>query len=403
MSYIPASGTATGTSFYPLEDDGGGYPRPVVSLLPLPSWNEWFGRPRSRRSAFFGGGESFVSGRYALAEAMRRAGAGPGKAVLVPSFHCRSMVEPAIFLGAEPLFYPVSSDLRPDFKALSGLMTSGATPVAMLLTHYFGFPNAVAEADDLCRRHGIALIEDCAHALYGGQDGFVPGGTGDYAVASLWKFLPVREGAVLLDRSGKRSERSPRPRGMFDELKAAARLMKAWSGRAWRRRALPDLEASAVNNEADRIQAGRRALKPQPGLKEFSPRLADTAALHCTRWLAEASAHGCVALRRREHYAVWLAGVRDLPGVRPLYPELPQGVVPYAFPLLLAEPEPGFRRLKTAGVPIWRWEDMAVTACMTAQSYRLRLLQLPCHQGLSASELEWMIRAVRILVPGEHR
>jgi hypothetical protein len=115
------------------------------------------------------------------------------------------------------------------------------------------------------------------------------------------------------------------------------------------------------------------------------------------------SAHGRVALRRREHYAAWLAGVSDLPSVRPLYSDLPPSVVPYAFPLLLAEPEPDFRRLKTAGMPIWRWEDMAVTSCKTAQSYRLRLLQLPCHQGLSASELEWMIRAVRILVSGERR
>ena len=52
-------------------------------------------------------------GRYALAEAYRLAGAGPGGAVLAPAYHCRTMLDPAIALGAPVLFYEVGPDLAP--------------------------------------------------------------------------------------------------------------------------------------------------------------------------------------------------------------------------------------------------------------------------------------------------
>jgi hypothetical protein len=382
--------------FYAQEADGRDYPRPAVPPLARPAWREWFGGSRAAASAFLNGGESFMSGRYALAEAMRRAGAGSGRAVLLPSFHCRAMVEPVLFLGSEPRFYPLLSDLRPDFQALSGLMSGRAAPVAMVLTHYFGFPNLPAEAEAFCRHYGIALIEDCAHALYGEEKGRLLGSVGQFAVTSLWKFLAVRDGAVMIDRS-EDTPRDPRARVWSDELKGLAWLMEHWIGRGGRS-ALPALKASELAAEADRIAARQGKAEPQQGLKEFSPASAGAGALRCSRWLAAASTHGRVAARRRAHYTAWLEGVQRLPGIRPLFAELPQGVVPYAFPLLLNEPEPVFRRLKTAGVPIWRWEDMAICDCATAERYRLRLLQLPCHQGLRQDELDWMIRAVRIAV-----
>ena len=57
-----------------------------------------------------------------------------------------------------------------------------------------------------------------------------------------------------------------------------------------------------------------------------------------------------------------------------------------------------FHLLKLAGIPIWRWEDMALTDCPVAEDYRLRLIQLPCHQELKQMELDWMIGILRSVV-----
>jgi hypothetical protein len=98
--------------------------------------------------------------------------------------------------------------------------------------------------------------------------------------------------------------------------------------------------------------------------------------------------------RRRQHYAAWAAQVAGLAAVRPLWPEVPDGCVPYMFPLLLAD-HSRFAALKRTGLPIWRWDELASSDCAVASRYRLGLLHLPCHQGLDAGQLEWMGEQLR--------
>jgi hypothetical protein len=105
-----------------------------------------------------------------------------------------------------------------------------------------------------------------------------------------------------------------------------------------------------------------------------------------------------VAGRRRAHFQRWLDGLAGVAGVRPLRGELPPGVVPYAFPLLTDAGGLAFHALRSAGIPIWRWEDMARSPCPVAADYRLRLLQLPCHQSLNEEEVDWMIAVTRAVM-----
>jgi len=50
------------------------------------------------------------------------------------------------------------------------------------------------------------------------------------------------------------------------------------------------------------------------------------------------------------------------------------------------------------GVPVWRWDEMAISNCSVADDYRLHLLHLPCHQSLGEEEMAWMVAAVRIVL-----
>jgi len=383
--------------FYPLKADGENYPESVLTAFPHVSCREWqsFGKGVAP-SAFLDVGESYAQGRYALAEALRRAGAAQHKAVLIPAFHCRVMVEPLLYLGGTPCFYPLTAGLQPDFAVLSELLTQSPVPVvAMLLPHYFGFPNALDEAEKFCLEHGIALIEDCAHAFYGRSGGRLLGSVGSYAIASPWKFLPIRDGGVLRDNTGGKAVRHVAP-SWLAEAKALAAMLQTGVERVWQRGALPEINAEALCAQARMIAARDGGHMPEPGLKEFLPERAAMSALRSSIWGTRHASHGRVAHCRRENYSQWLAGVRELKGVQALFPDLPDGVVPYAFPLLIDVAGLGFHLLKLAGIPLWRWEDMAVTDCAIARDYRIRLLQLPCHQGLSAEQLAWMIRIVQL-------
>ena len=102
-----------------------------------------------------------------------------------------------------------------------------------------------------------------------------------------------------------------------------------------------------------------------------------------------------VASSRRNNYHRWAAATAHAPNCRLLYLELPEGCIPYMFPLLIENPEPHFYWLKQLGLPIFRWDSIVASACPTASRYRLHLLHLPCHQSLASAELDWMIATLK--------
>ena len=105
--------------------------------------------------------------------------------------------------------------------------------------------------------------------------------------------------------------------------------------------------------------------------------------------------HEFIVKSRRANYQRWLEGIKNVHGCHALFPQLHKNVVPYVFPLVIdSNAIEVFHNLKLNGVPLWRWEDLAETGCATVDKYRLSLLQLPCHQDLSESQMDWMIDTV---------
>jgi hypothetical protein len=77
-----------------------GGPSPLPSLLDLPRLNYT------------------TSGRASILLALQALGVGPGQAVLLPTYHCPSMVAPVTHLGATPVFYPIDEQGTPLLQSL---------------------------------------------------------------------------------------------------------------------------------------------------------------------------------------------------------------------------------------------------------------------------------------------
>jgi hypothetical protein len=98
---------------------------------------------------------------------------------------------------------------------------------------------------------------------------------------------------------------------------------------------------------------------------------------------------------RRRNYQ-WLAErVEGLQGVRVVFPELPEHVVPYVVPLLLDSWSAAFESLKAHGVPLFRWEDVPGGICDISTHYSWQLFQIPCHEELRQEELDWLYDCIR--------
>ncbi|SFB74799.1 DegT/DnrJ/EryC1/StrS family aminotransferase [Massilia yuzhufengensis] len=369
------------------DPSGCGFPPPRVPLLPAAGMRELSGSASDRvppRLLDGRGVRRFARGRYALHAAFQAAGLGPDTVVLAPSYHCRTMLDPALALGAGVALYALDERLVPDLASIERLLgASGAGARALLVTHYFGFeqPAQVMDAlDALCRRHGLLLVEDCAHAWMVAQRR-VAAGCPDarLVVASPYKYFPCPDGGMLWGDPASLPSQGAGA-GFMAELKALRQM-------GLRRDAV--LPAPAVAPPGMARGAEHRAHDDQPS-HYYDRALERRDSLQLTRWLVGRARPEAIAAQRRRRYREWVDVLRCLQHARAFQPELPESCAPYMFPMLISRPDPDFFLLKQAGMPIWRWDDMALSDCGVASRYRTRLLHLPCHQGLSDAQMDWM-------------
>jgi hypothetical protein len=344
----------------------------------------------------------FARGRYALHAACRLAGVGPGAALLAPAYHCRTMLDPALALAGEVILYPLAADLSPDLAAIETLARRSPFPAkALLAAHFFGFAQDFSALADWCAARGIALIEDASHALFCAQHRPAGIGTqGAFVTGSPYKFLPCPDGGLLFARDAAALDPlSPLAPPWRAELRGLADLGRRLAARRRARAACDPARVEAELAAAARAQqtaAAARELRSAAGCSpDYRAAEANLGPLRASRALCRRPDIARIAERRRDNYLRWLAATMNLPYCRPLFPELPAGCIPYMFPLLIDAPATRFGLLKRIGLPIWRWDSLAVSGCATAGDYRLRLLHLPCHPSLDGNPLAWMTAALR--------
>lgn len=375
------------------------FPKPRVPLLPVGLDGISFSD--DQRWASVDHFRHFSRGRYALREAYRLAGIGPGSTLLAPAYHCRTMLDPALALGGEVLLYPLHTDLSPDLSALDALADKAIAPIrVLLLTHFFGIPQDVEPLAAWCSQRGIALVEDASHAFF--TETHRPPGIGlrgDFVTSSSYKFLPSADGGLLYARNATTLNNvCPRATGLPDELRGVVRSLSKF--KQYRRPVSTDFSAVALDHALTTIlraplDEGRFEQIRIGFSTDYHREDEGLAALRSSRWIARHADAAEITRRRRTNYQRWTVATRGLAHCYPLRPELPDDCIPYMFPLVLERPSPHFAILKRLGVPSYRWDSIAASNCAKALDYRLRLLHLPCHQSLNDRELDWMMAAVQ--------
>ena len=348
-----------------------------------------------RRSKF----RHFVRGRYALSEAYRLAGLGPRDCLLAPSYHCVTMLDPALDIGADVALYRLDAALSPDLDHLKALLRESASPIkALLATHFFGFTQDFSALNTWCNENGIVLIEDCSHVLFSESHQSVGTGIfGQYVTSSPYKFFPGDDGGLLYAQaSNDLADVYTKPQGLIRELRGIKHLVDKRRTRP----AIPFDIAQLATRLAALVQGSlveadeRREPFKQPS-RQFVRQMIGIESLRSSRWLARTSPIDAIIRSRRQNYQRWLDIVAELPGCRAIYGSLPLNITPYMFPLHIDHPTPHFYWLKHLAFPVWRWDEMAASDCSVAQNYRLHLLHLPCHHLLGDEQFDWMASVLR--------
>jgi perosamine synthetase len=332
-------------------------------------------------------------------EAYRLSGVGLSGALLAPSYHCRTMLDPAQALKAQIKFYDLDERLIPNIDSIAAAFQQSGVPIrALLVPHYFGVPQpeeVLRELVHFCLNKNIQLVEDCAHAWQIVWDKAKQGDldSGHFITASPYKFFGSDLGGVLWGKNaaaGKNSSAS-----LKAEFRSALGALRRWRANQQHTR-LGHIDDTFRVASGGSQKCGQDFIESSDATSEqFDPTQATKESTRISRWIVKLSDTDFIAKRRREVFRKWSEACGNLSGAQPLVESMGENCMPYMFPLLIEHPQVDFFVLKRMGIPVWRWDDMAITSCRTSKHYRLHLLHLPCHQSLSNKQVEWMTNAVR--------
>jgi dTDP-4-amino-4,6-dideoxygalactose transaminase len=135
----------------------------------------------------------------AMFVALKAAGVKPDDAVLSNCFTLAPVPGALAHAGAKPVLVDVSDDYTIDLNDLARkAAASGAK--TLLLSHMRGHICDMAALTAICQRHGVQVIEDCAHTMGAGWAGMVTGTWGRAGCFSLqsYKHANSGEGGLLI-------------------------------------------------------------------------------------------------------------------------------------------------------------------------------------------------------------
>jgi hypothetical protein len=357
--------------------------RPTLSPLTLIAPRHPLPFPLNRDDAVL-----YEFSKNGIWEGISALGLAPGDKVVVPSYICRSALEPLYDYGLESRFFRIDERLEPDRRDLERQIGSGAK--AVLFVHYFGFPQDLDYFATLRERYGVILIEDCAHALLGSREGIPLGSIGDVSIFCMRKFVPITDGAAMLLKAppgGDAAERNPHKlkavKGTLDlmvrhfEFRTGRRLSRIRELLRMRRLVLPERRPADANS--NRINAYDLTISGP------------------SRYLLRRFDWNSIYVRRRANYSYLLDLIADVPGLKPVFGALPDGSCPQILPVLAENRDEVLTSLQQRGIKAGCWPEDTVTdtGCEKADLMMQKMLILPVQQNLKKRHIRLCAKHVR--------
>jgi len=304
--------------------------------------------------------------------------------ILVPCYHCPAAIEPFIWLGYQCLFYRVNSDLSPDQQHVQQLLQEHNVTHCLSI-NYFGVICHLDKLKALTSGHDIAMIHDCAHALFKLIEVNTDALAVDAVICSINKILPSIDGGILLL---KQQQPSVAKIDSWTEFKAFIYVL-----------GITDLinkcrSALSKPNEATNVSQPSETVHSQ--FRYFEPSQMSRRCFSHTILMLNHSDLTMISRKRRHNYNVLMSMLKQVDCGHVLQTDLAPEDVPYVLPFLLNDKN-DFTKVRQAGVQCLRWEETAMTDCAISQDYRHRLIQLPCHHQLTMADITAIIQILKAL------
>ena len=187
---------------------------------------------------------SVANGTDALVVALRALGVGAGDSVFTVSHTAVATVAAIELAGAIPVLVDVDAasftlDPAKLEAAIKAAKARGARPRAVIAVHLYGHPCDLDALGDICRRHDLLLVEDCAQAHGATWRGKR---VGNFGAAASFSFYPTKNLGAFGDGGA-----------LVTQGSAIAGKAAALRQYGWRERYVSD--EAGMNSRLDELQA----------------------------------------------------------------------------------------------------------------------------------------------------
>ncbi len=294
----------------------------------------------------------FSLARHALAEALRAIGIKPDDLVALPEFICRDLLSSIYHVGAQVIYYPVDESLRPS------RFPTDLDIKAIIAVNYFGFAQQLEPFYKYCRIHNAVLIEDNAHGfLSADENGAMLGTRASFGITSIRKTIRIADGASLSINDQTYIDRvSPQlPPTSHKTLRQSTTRIFSIIDRKFHLPFFRTMRTFA--RQFRKIKTGSALPVSNPD-NETEPLIIAAPYKSSLRILARLDTKKEQARRRRLYKELEIA-LADLP-LRPVYPSLPTGTIPYGYPFLSDDKTAKLAARITSrfGVEVIKWPDL---------------------------------------------
>ena len=135
-----------------------------------------------------------TSATSALWMLIKAFGAKAGDEILVPSHTAFPTIEAICFAGVTPVFVDIDETYTVDVKDAAAKVTPRT--VGFIPVHLYGHPANLSAIQDLCAKHKLWLLEDCAQAHGAAWQGKK---VGSFGRAAAFSFYPSKNLTVMGD------------------------------------------------------------------------------------------------------------------------------------------------------------------------------------------------------------
>ena len=153
---------------------------------------------------------AMVSGTSAIHMAFKALDVKEGDIVFCSDFTFSATANPIIYQNATPVFIDSERDTwNMDPKALEKAFEKYPNPKAVIMVHLYGNPGKIDEILEICKKHGVPLVEDSAESLGSTYKNKQTGTFGEYGIYSFNgnKIITTSGGGMLVSNNKEKIQK----------------------------------------------------------------------------------------------------------------------------------------------------------------------------------------------------